>query len=144
MEDAFVIAHLMKKNGLSSASPASQEQLQAVCKEYQEQRGKRVGDTVLRARKRAAITHALEGMEQTNEWYTELAKEDGFHIMEGALPNLQIMPRCSQIYTYDCAFTGMSKTILGAPKELDAGRTRPEPVISGQPDHLLVKVADSA
>lgn len=84
MEDAFVVAHLMKKHGLSSAKSASQEQLQAVCKEYQEQRGKRVGDTVLRARKRAAITHALEGMEQTNEWYTELAKEDGFHIMEGA------------------------------------------------------------
>ncbi|KAK9900050.1 putative flavoprotein monooxygenase acting on aromatic compound [Cystobasidium minutum MCA 4210] len=119
MEDAFVVANLLKKHGLSSGSP-TQEQLQQVCKDYQDQRGKRVGDTVLRARKRAAITHALEGMEQTKQWYTELAKEDGSHIMEG-----------------------MSKTILGAPKELD-GFSKPEPVISGQPDHLLVKVADSS
>lgn len=91
MEDAFVIAHLTKKHGLSKthANPPpkpTREQLLQVCKDYQEQRGKRVGDTVIRARKRAAITHALEGMEQTEEWYGELAKEDGRHIMEGKLP----------------------------------------------------------
>lgn len=92
MEDAFVIAHLTKKHGLSktdagSTPTATSEQLQQICKDYQEQRGKRVGDTVLRARKRAAITHALEGMEQTEEWYGELAKEDGMHIMEGEFSN---------------------------------------------------------
>lgn len=87
MEDAFVVAHLMKKHGLSKTPPTS-EILKRVCEEYQEQRGKRVGDTVLRARKRAAITHALEGMEQTNEWYAELAKEDGKHIMEGELGSI--------------------------------------------------------
>lgn len=84
MEDAFVVANLMKTHGLSEAGATpSKDALLQVCKDYQEQRGKRVGDTVLRARKRAAITHALEGMEQTQTWYTELAKEDGQHIMEG-------------------------------------------------------------
>lgn len=88
MEDAFVIANLTKKHGLSGERTSvskgpTKEQLGQICKEYQEQRGKRVGDTVLRARKRAAITHALEGMQQTEEWYSELAKEDGMHIMEG-------------------------------------------------------------
>ena len=97
MEDAFVIAHLTKKHGLSSGQP-TQEQLQQVCKDYQDQRGKRVGDTVLRARKRAAITHALEGMDQTKQWYAELAKEDGMHIMEGEIGypgvDFSLLERC--------------------------------------------------
>lgn len=121
MEDAFVVAQLFREQGISGTSTTpTREQLQTVCSAYQAQRGKRVGDTVLRARKRAAITHALEGEQQTNEWYAELKTEDGTNIMNG-----------------------MSKTILGAPKELDKF-ARPEPVIPSKPNGLLVAVADGA
>lgn len=125
MEDAFVIATLMKEAGLGKTATGSMpqptsSQLKKVVEDYQVQRGKRVGDTVIRARKRAAITHALEGFQQTNEWYAELAHEDGKNIMNG-----------------------MSKTILGAPKELDK-HNRVEPVIASNKDSLLIQVADGA
>jgi hypothetical protein len=104
MEDAFVVANLMKKHNIVSSSTPSEEQLKQVCQEYQDQRGKRVGDTVLRARKRAAITHALEGMEETSQWYSELAKEDGQHIMEGELVSCQPdLMRKPKVYLIVCA-----------------------------------------
>lgn len=127
MEDSFVVAKLIKAAGLSTSSfgdmpVPTAEQLQGVCQQYQSERGKRVGDTVLRARKRAAVTHALEGFEQTNEWYKELRSEDGTHIM-----------------------AGMAKTILGAPKELDEilGTQGATPVKADDSKPLLVEVADS-
>lgn len=125
MEDSFVLAHLAKQEGLSGSdgkpAPApTAEQLKSIAKAYQESRGKRVGDTVLRARKRAAITHALDGFEQTNEWYRELTGEDGTHIMDG-----------------------MSKTILGAPKELDV-YAHVQPVVSDDSRPMLVELADGS
>jgi FAD-dependent urate hydroxylase len=123
MEDAFVIANLLKEAGLSPSSDSrapspTAAQLQKVAARYQEQRGKRVGDTVLRARKRAAITHALESPDITKAWYEELQGEDGSHIMEG-----------------------MSKTILGAPKELDNEKI--EAVKSDDSKPLVQMMADS-
>jgi len=127
MEDSFVVAKLLKAAGLSKTSSGgmptpTSAQLQTVCEQYQSERGKRVGDTVLRARKRAAVTHALEGFEQTNEWYDELTREDGSHIM-----------------------AGMAKTILGAPKELDeiVGIKLGKGIEADDSNPLLLAVADS-
>lgn len=125
MEDSFTIALLLKKHGLSGSvkeppPPPNKAALQAVIKEYQELRGARVAGVVQRARKRAQVTHALAGMEQTLEWYTELKGEDGTHIMEG-----------------------MAKTILGAPQELD-DHAHPEPIVSDGQKPLLTEIADSA
>ena len=123
MEDAFVLAHLIKAASLPSDSAPPASALQAICTQYQAERGTRVGETVLRARKRAAITHALDGEDQTHEWYAELANEDGSHIMEG-----------------------MAKTILGAPSALDppGQENKPQPVIGTPGNELLVEVADGA
>lgn len=122
MEDAFVIANLIKQGGLAGPQqdPPSPAKLRAVCEKYQQQRGDRVGETVLRARKRAAITHALEGFDQTNEWYAELKVEDGTHIMDG-----------------------MAKTILGAPKELNINSSS-QPIAKDGKNQLLTEIADSA
>ena len=125
MEDAFVLAHLMNKAGLAktgvkSAPAPTVEGLKQVVQEYQRVRSERVGTTVLRARKRAAVTHALDGFDITNQWYKELEGEDGTHIMDG-----------------------MSKTILGAPKELD-GMANTHRVLSDDTKPLLVDIADTA
>ena len=122
MEDAFVVAHLMKEEGLSGkeASPPTSSALKKVCERYQQQRGERVGETVLRARKRAAVTHALDGFDITNEWYAELAVEDGAAIM-----------------------AGMAKTILGAPKELNINSDF-KPIVTNGQNGLLTAIADSA
>lgn len=122
MEDAFVVAHLIKQEGLAKAqhSPMPSSTLKTVCEKYQQQRGDRVGETVLRARKRAAITHALESADITNEWYAELAVEDGSAIMQG-----------------------MAKTILGAPQELNLN-SDPKPIKTNGRNSLLTEIADSA
>lgn len=121
MEDAFVAAQLLKEEGVvgSERSPSA-DTLKIVCNKYQQQRGERVGETVLRARKRAAITHALEGFDQTNEWYAELTVEDGSHIMDG-----------------------MAKTILGAPKQLNIG-SNSKPIATDDRNGLVKEIADSA
>jgi FAD-dependent urate hydroxylase len=65
MEDAFVVAELMEKEGLTGDAPVSEEALKRVVQAYQEARAERVRQLVLRARKRAEVTHALDGMQQT-------------------------------------------------------------------------------
>ena len=127
MEDAFVLAYLLKKAGFAKTLHQHQPPtkpttagLKDVLREYQERREERVSDTVLRARKRAAVTHALDGFEITRKWYKELEGEDGSHIMDG-----------------------MSKTILGAPRELD-GMSDIHQVFSDNTKPLLVDIADTA
>jgi len=65
MEDAFVLAKAMTNEGLTSNGPAPADSLKKAVQAYQNARAQRVSELVLRARKRAEITHALDGMKQT-------------------------------------------------------------------------------
>ncbi|MFP8968418.1 FAD-dependent urate hydroxylase HpxO [Pokkaliibacter sp. CJK22405] len=72
MEDAWVLTECLKTSGsLISALNA-----------YDARRVERVGDIVLRARKRCDITHGTEP-EKTRQWYDELANESGANILAG-------------------------------------------------------------
>lgn len=72
MEDAWVLAQALSEYGdLSEALEA-----------YDRARVDRVGDIILRARKRADMTHGHDPV-ATDQWYQELAREDGRHIMAG-------------------------------------------------------------
>lgn len=65
MEDALVIALLIKKECGGGTGTPSAESLVKVVNEYQEIRAARVASLVLRARSRAEMTHALNGMPET-------------------------------------------------------------------------------
>ncbi|WFF40551.1 FAD-dependent urate hydroxylase HpxO [Salinicola endophyticus] len=82
MEDAWVLAESLEASGHAIAEALAH---------YDAARVARVGDIVSRARKRAETTHGADPA-ATRAWYSELAAEDGRHIMGG-----------------------MSKTILGGP-----------------------------
>lgn len=72
LEDAFVLGQLCKTEGLVGSAAATPEKIQALAQGYVLSRHERVGSMVMRARKRAEITHALNGMEETegksNNW----------------------------------------------------------------------------
>lgn len=72
MEDAWVLAGALGQHtDLTTALAA-----------YDHARVDRVGDIILRARKRADMTHGHDPA-ATDQWYQELAEEDGRHIMAG-------------------------------------------------------------
>lgn len=78
LEDAFVLGQLSKKEGLVGAdTPVTEAKLQAVGRGYVLSRHERVTSMVLRARKRAEVTHALNGMEETEGAY-EVASSTGW------------------------------------------------------------------
>lgn len=65
LEDSFVLGQLFKKEGLHGEAQVVNEKLQTVSEGYQKSRAERVAGLVLRARKRAEVTHALNGMDET-------------------------------------------------------------------------------
>lgn len=82
MEDAWVLAQ-----SLDDASGDIPQALTA----YDAARVERTGEIIRRARERAAMTHAHDP-ERTRAWYSELAREDGRHIMGGMQKTLESGP----------------------------------------------------
>ena len=78
MEDAIYLARALQINTLG---------LQDALKRYQNKRNERANELVLRARKRCDVTHMKdEGV--TKEWYEELRREQGPHVMRGIISNI--------------------------------------------------------
>lgn len=71
MEDAWVLANALLTNTLG---------VEDALRRYQTARKQRVAEVVLRARKRAEMTHGQDPA-KTQAWYAELAQEDGSSIM---------------------------------------------------------------
>ncbi|WP_106476890.1 FAD-dependent urate hydroxylase HpxO [Phytohalomonas tamaricis] len=78
MEDAWVLARCLDNAEGSSATDTINQALAA----YDAARCERVADIITRARKRAETTHG-KNPQQTQQWYEELAVEDGHHIIDG-------------------------------------------------------------
>lgn len=78
MEDAIYLARSLQINTLS---------LEDALRRYQEKRNERANELVLRARKRCDVTH-MKDEEVTQQWYAELRKEKGSHIMNGIISNI--------------------------------------------------------
>ncbi|MCJ0929389.1 FAD-dependent urate hydroxylase HpxO [Acinetobacter lwoffii] len=78
MEDAIYLARALQINTLG---------LQDALKRYQNKRNERANELVLRARKRCDVTHMKDEI-VTQEWYAELRKEQGPHIMKGIISNI--------------------------------------------------------
>ncbi|ARS53061.1 FAD-dependent urate hydroxylase HpxO [Kushneria konosiri] len=72
MEDAWVLAQALSEHS----------SLHRALEAYDRARVDRVGDIILRARKRADMTHGHDPA-VTDQWYQELTREDGRHIMAG-------------------------------------------------------------
>lgn len=65
MEDAAVVALLVKQECGGGKGKPNAEALKRVVNQYQDLRAARVASLVLRARERAGTTHALNGMPET-------------------------------------------------------------------------------
>ena len=78
MEDAIYLARSLQINTLG---------LQDSLRRYQNKRNERANELVLRARKRCDVTH-MKDEAVTREWYEELRKEQGNHIMNGIINNI--------------------------------------------------------
>lgn len=78
MEDAIYLARSLQINTLG---------LEDALKRYQNKRNERANELVLRARKRCDVTH-MKDEAMTKEWYEELRKEQGPHIMKGIISNI--------------------------------------------------------
>lgn len=78
MEDAIYLARSLQINTLG---------LEDALKRYQNKRNERANELVLRARKRCDVTH-MKNEAVTKEWYEELRKEQGPHIMKGIISNI--------------------------------------------------------
>jgi len=78
MEDAIYLARSLQINTLG---------LQDALKRYQNKRNERANELVLRARKRCDVTH-MKDEAVTKEWYEDLRKEQGLHIMKGIISNI--------------------------------------------------------
>lgn len=71
MEDAWVLANVLASNDLGVADALER---------YESARRERTAEIILRARKRADVTHGISPGE-TLRWYAELAEEDGSRIL---------------------------------------------------------------
>ncbi|MGB3300326.1 MAG: FAD-dependent urate hydroxylase HpxO [Phormidesmis sp.] len=71
MEDAWILANCLSTTNISVAD---------ALKRYEESRKQRVADIIRGARRRSNMTHGKEP-EKTQEWYRELANEDGVTIL---------------------------------------------------------------
>ena len=78
MEDAIYLARALQINTLG---------IQDSLKRYQNKRNERTGEMVLRARKRCEVTH-MKDESVTQQWYADLRKEQGGHIMQGIISNI--------------------------------------------------------
>jgi len=78
MEDAIYLARSLQINTLG---------LPDALKRYQNKRNERANELVLRARKRCDVTH-MKDEQITREWYEDLRKEQGPHIMKGIISNI--------------------------------------------------------
>lgn len=78
MEDAIYLARSLQISTLG---------LQDSLRRYQNKRNERANELVLRARKRCDVTH-MKDEAVTREWYEELRKEQGNHIMKGIISNI--------------------------------------------------------
>lgn len=78
MEDAIVLADVLKANTLG---------LEDCLRRYEERRRDRVAELVLKARKRADITHGKDPA-VTQRWYEELRREDGTAILDAMARNI--------------------------------------------------------
>jgi FAD-dependent urate hydroxylase len=78
MEDAIYLARALQINTLG---------LQDALRRYQNKRNERANELVLRARKRCDVTH-MKDEAVTQEWYAELRRENGPHIMRGIISNI--------------------------------------------------------
>ena len=78
MEDAIYLARALQINTLG---------IQDSLKRYQNKRHERTAEMVLRARKRCDVTHMKDEL-VTQEWYADLRKEQGPHIMKGIISNI--------------------------------------------------------
>ncbi|MFZ7792661.1 FAD-dependent urate hydroxylase HpxO [Acinetobacter lwoffii] len=78
MEDAIYLARSLQINTLG---------LQDSLRRYQNKRNERANELVLRARKRCDVTH-MKDEAVTREWYEELRREQGNHIMKGIISNI--------------------------------------------------------
>jgi FAD-dependent urate hydroxylase len=78
MEDAIYLARALQINTLG---------LQDALKRYQNKRNERANELVLRARKRCDVTH-MKDEAVTKEWYDELRREQGPHVMRGIINNI--------------------------------------------------------
>ncbi|MGB3614979.1 MAG: FAD-dependent urate hydroxylase HpxO [Elainellaceae cyanobacterium] len=82
MEDAWMLASSLLTNNLGVAD---------ALKRYQDDRLERVAQIILKARKRAGVTHG-ENMAKTEQWYRELAQEDGTTIMDAISETILLGP----------------------------------------------------
>lgn len=78
MEDAIYLARALQINTLG---------IHDALKRYQNKRNERTAEMVLRARKRCDVTH-MKDEAVTREWYEDLRKEQGPHIMKGIISNI--------------------------------------------------------
>ncbi|NNH35529.1 FAD-dependent urate hydroxylase HpxO [Acinetobacter terrestris] len=78
MEDAIYLSRALQINTLG---------LEDALQRYQNKRNERANELVLRARKRCDVTH-MKDEQITREWYEELRKEQGPHIMKGIISNI--------------------------------------------------------
>jgi FAD-dependent urate hydroxylase len=78
MEDAIYLSRALQINTLG---------LEDALKRYQNKRNERANELVLRARKRCDVTH-MKDEAVTKEWYEDLRKEQGPHIMKGIISNI--------------------------------------------------------
>lgn len=78
MEDAIYLARALQINTLG---------IHDALQRYQNKRNERTAEMVLRARKRCDVTH-MKDEAVTREWYEDLRKEQGPHIMKGIISNI--------------------------------------------------------
>lgn len=78
MEDAVYLARALQINTLC---------LEDALKRYQNKRNERANELLLRARKRCDVTH-MKDEQITKDWYADLRKEQGPHIMKGIISNI--------------------------------------------------------
>ena len=78
MEDAIYLARALQINTLG---------LEDALKRYQNKRNERANELLLRARKRCDVTH-MKDEQITKDWYADLRKEQGPHIMKGIISNI--------------------------------------------------------
>lgn len=82
MEDAWALANYLSTTNLSVAD---------ALKRYQENRVERVAQVILKARKRSDMTHG-KVPDKTQQWYAELASEDGTQIMDAISETILLGP----------------------------------------------------
>ena len=78
MEDAVYLARALQINTLG---------LEDALKRYQNKRNERANELLLRERKRCDVTH-MKDEQITKDWYADLRKEQGPHIMKGIISNI--------------------------------------------------------